>query len=187
MKIPIEVSARHVHLSKEDFEKLYGKNYKLISIRRLSQPREFASKEKIEIINGKEKLSLRIVGPLRENSQAEISLTDAINLKLTPLPKLRVSGDIKGATKGLIKGPRAQLKIPIIIAQRHLHCSQEQAKKMKLKDNQTVRIRVLGKRGLIFDNIVVRVKKEFKTALHLDTDEANAAGISKKVFGEITK
>jgi len=188
LKIPIEVSARHIHLSEKDFKKLYRKNSKLIPIRRLSQPGEFASKEKAEIINGKNKIeNLRIVGPLRKNSQVEISFTDAYNLKLSPIPKLRLSGDIKGATKILVKGSKAQLKIPIIIAKRHLHCSEKDAKKMKLKNNQIIKIKVLGKRGLIFDNIVVRVRKDFKIALHLDTDEANAAGISKKGYGRIIK
>jgi propanediol utilization protein len=187
MKVPIEISARHVHLSKKDFEKLFGKEKKLESIKNLSQSGEFASKNKVDIINKGKRLNARIVGPFRKNSQAEISLTDAYNLILNPLPKVRISGDLKGTTQILIKGSKGQTKIPIIIAQRHLHCSEEDAKKLKLKNNQIIKIRISGKRGLIFDNVVVRIKENFKTSVHLDTDEANAAGISGKVFGEIIK
>jgi putative phosphotransacetylase len=187
IKIPVETSARHTHLSKEDFERLFGKNNNLTPIKKLSQGGEFASNEKIELLNKDKKLLVRIVGPFRKNSQAELSITDAYNLDLNPLPKLRVSGDINGTTKILIKGPKAQLKIPVIIAQRHLHCPEKDAKKLKLKNNQLIKIKIAGKRGLIFENIAVRIKENFKTALHLDTDEANAAGISGKAFGEIVK
>ena len=187
MKIPIEISARHVHLSKKDFEKLFGKNKKLEPIKRLSQIGEFSSKEKIRIINNKNNLDLRVVGPLREHSQAEISLTDAYALKLNPLPKVKLSGDTHGTINAIVKGPKSQIKIPTIIAQRHLHCSEKYAKKLKLKNNQIVKIKVSGKRGLIFDNIIVRIKENFRTFVHLDTDEANAAGISGKGFGKIIK
>jgi propanediol utilization protein len=116
-----------------------------------------------------------------------MSLTDAYNLNLNPLPKIKISGDLKGTTQILIKGSKGQTKIPVIIAQRHLHCSEEDAKKLKLKNNSIIKIKISGKRGLIFDNVVVRVKENFRTSVHLDTDEANAAGISGKVFGEIVK
>jgi putative phosphotransacetylase len=188
-QIPVEISARHIHLSKNDFEKLFGKSKDLHLIKNLSQEGEFASDKKVEIINEKEKLNLRIVGPFREKSQIEISLTDAYQLKLNPLPELRISGDINGTLKVLVKGPKSSIKIPAIIAKRHLHCSREDGKKLKLKDAQIIKIKIPGKRGLIFDNVVVRIKHGFKTSLHLDTDEANAAGInaSRKTFGEIVK
>lgn len=187
MKIPIEISARHVHLSKDDFEKLLGKNKKLKPIKKLSQIGEFASKSKVELINGKEKLNARILGPLRKNSQIEISLTDAYTLKLNPLPKLKLSGDTHGTTSVIVKSTKSQIKIPAIIAQRHLHCSEKDAKKLMLKNHQIVKIKISGKRGLIFDNVVVRIKENFRTSVHLDTDEANAAGISRRGFGEIIK
>ncbi|HOC96798.1 MAG TPA: phosphate propanoyltransferase [Candidatus Pacearchaeota archaeon] len=187
IKVPVEISARHIHLSKEDFEKLFGKNKKLESVKKLSQPGEFASKNKIKIINGKEKLNARILGPLREYSQAEISLTDAYTLKLNPLPKVRLSGDIYETTNVTIKGPKSQIKIPAIIAQRHLHCSEEQAKKIKLKDHQIVSVKIDGQRKITFHNVIVRISKKYNLSVHLDTDEANAAGISEKTFGEIIK
>jgi propanediol utilization protein len=187
IKIPIEVSARHVHLNKEDFEKLFGKGKTPIPIKKLSQPGEFASKQKIEIINGKEKVDVRVLGPLRESSQIEMSLTDAYNLKLNPLPKIRMSGDTHGTIKVLVKGPKGKTKIPVIIAQRHLHCSEEQAKKLKLKPHQIISIKTSGQRKITFNNIIPRISKKYELALHIDTDEANAAGISEETFGEIVK
>ncbi len=186
-KIQVEISARHIHLSKKDFEKLFGKNKELTSIKKLSQPGEFASKEKIEIVNKNERLSARVLGPLREHSQAEISLTDAHKLKLNPLPKIKISGDLKGTTYVVIKGPKGTTKIPVIIAKRHLHCSEEQAKKLKLKDKQIVSVKISGPREITFHNILVRISKKYNLSMHLDTDEANAAGISKKTFGKIIK
>jgi propanediol utilization protein len=186
-KVQIEVSARHIHLSQKDFEKLYGKNSELHPIKNLSQEGEFSSKEIVEIVNGKEKLNVRILGPFRKNSQAELAITDAIKLKLNPLPKLKVSGDLDGTTKVLIKYKNKSIKIPCIIAQRHLHCSPEEAKKLKLKNNQILKIKIPGKRGLIFDNVVVRVNPKFRLSVHLDTDEGNSAGVYGKTFGEIIK
>jgi len=189
-KIPVEISARHVHLSKNDFEKLFGNSQELHLVKNLSQEGEFSSDKTIELINGKNKINnVRIVGPFREKSQIEISLTDAYELKLNPLPELRISGDIIGTIKVLVKGPKSSIKIPAIIAKRHLHCSKEDGKKLKLKDAQIIKIKISGRRGLIFDNVAVRIKHGFKTSLHLDTDEANSAGIgiSGKTFGEIVK
>jgi propanediol utilization protein len=187
MKIPIEISARHMHISEKDFKKLFGEKIKLSLLKKLSQKGEFASDKIIEITNGKQKLNARIIGPFRENSQIEISFTDAHNLKLNNLPKVRVSGDLKNATKVLVRGPKGKLKIPCIIAQRHLHCSEEEAKKLKIKNNQLIKIKTSGERGIIFENVIVRVKPTFRLSFQIDTDEGNAAGIIKKTFGEIIK
>jgi propanediol utilization protein len=187
MKIPIEISARHIHLSEKDFKKLFGKSAELHPIKNLSQDGEFASNEILEISNGKEKLNVRILGPFRKSSQIEISLTDAIKLKLKPLPKIKVSGDLVNTTKVLAKNKNNSIKIPCIIAQRHLHCPETEAKKLKLKNNQIVKIKISGKRGLIFDNIVVRTNPKFRLSVHLDTDEGNSAGISGKTFGELVR
>lgn len=187
MKIPVEISARHVHLSKKDFEKLFGKDKKLKPVKNLSQEGEFASEEIVQITNGKEKLNARILGPFRKNSQAEISLTDAHQLKLKQVPKLRISGDLDNTTKIIIRNKNKKTKIPCIIALRHLHCSEEEAKKLKIKNNQIIKVKISGKRGLIFDGIVVRTNPKYRLSVHLDTDEGNAAGISGKTFGEIVK
>ena len=186
-KIPLEISARHVHLSKEDFEKLFGKNGQLNILKKLSQPGEFASDKIIAIINEDRRIEkVRILGPFRKNSQAEISITDAYSLKLNPLPKIKVSGDLADTTNILIKGPKSSVKIPCIIAQRHIHCSEQEAKKLKLKNNQIVSVKSNGIREITFNNIIVRTGN-YKLALHLDTDEGNAAGIIGKTFGEIVK
>ncbi len=186
MKIPVEVSARHIHLSKEDFEKLFGKDKNLIPIKELSQPGEFASEQMLTIINRDKKIeNSRILGPFRKYSQAEISMTDAYNLKLNPLPKIKSSGDLEGATKILVKGPESSIEIPCIIAKRHIHCSVEEAKKLNIYNNQEVSVEILGERRLTFHDVLVRVSKDYKLALHLDADEGNAAGITEKAFGEI--
>ena len=188
MKIPVEISARHVHLSEKDFEKLFGKNRSLTKIKKLSQIGEFASDKKVKLINSNKKIeNVRILGPFRKNSQAEISMTDAYDLKLKSVPKIRVSGDLVKTTNILVKGPKSSLKISCIIAQRHLHCSPNEAKKLKLKNNQRISIKVRGIREIIFYNIVVRIAENFRLALHLDTDEGNAAGVIKKTSGEIVK
>jgi putative phosphotransacetylase len=186
-KILVEVSARHLHLSQKDFEQLCGKGKILTPIKKLSQPGEFASKEIIELVNEKEKLNARILGPLRKESQAEISLTDAYKLKLNPLPKMRVSGDLNSTTKIMIKGPKGSIKVPVILAQRHLHCSEKQAKKLKLKNNQKISIKVGKEREITFHNVAVRISNKYDLSLHLDTDEGNAAGINGKTYGKIIK
>jgi len=187
-KTLVEVSARHMHLSKKDFEKLFGKNVELTSIKMLSQPGEFASDFKATILNGKRRIeNVRILGPFRKKSQAEIALTDAYHLNLKPLPRIKVSGDLANTSKILVKGTKSSVKIPCIIAQRHLHCSDKEAKKLRLKNNQKISIESGGIRKITFHNAIVRVSKDYSLSLHLDTDEGNAAGISGKTFGKIIK
>jgi propanediol utilization protein len=187
-KVPIEVSARHIHLTKKDFEKLFGNQNPISPIKKLSQEGEFAAEEKISLVNKDKRINnVRVLGPFRKNSQVEIALTDAYHLKLNPLPKIKVSGDLANTTKILVRGPKEQLKIPCIIAQRHLHCSETEAKKLKIKNNQIIKVKILGKRGLIFENIIVRTNPKYRASVHLDTDEGNSAGISGKTFGEIVK
>lgn len=187
-KIPVEISARHIHLSQADFEKLFGKGKNLIPIKKLSQPEEFASKETVTITNRNNKIeNVRILGPFRKSSQAEISFTDAYNLRLFPIPKIKVSGDVANTGKILIKGKKSSIKIPCIIAQRHLHVSPEEAKKLRLKNNQKISIKTKGTRETTFHNIAVRVSEKYRLALHLDTDEGNSAGITGKTFGEMIK
>jgi|WetSurMetagenome_2_1015567.scaffolds.fasta_scaffold151283_2 propanediol utilization protein len=186
MKIPIEISARHIHLSEKDFEKLFGKNEKLIPLRKLSQPGEFASDKTVEIVNRNKKIAnVRVLGPFRKNSQAEISLTDAYFLKLSPMPKIKVSGDLANTTKIIIKGEKSSIQIPCIIAKRHLHASIKEARQLKLKNNQKISVEVEGIRGITFHEIVVRISDNYRLALHLDTDEGNSAGIFGKTEGTL--
>lgn len=177
--IPVEVSALHVHLSQADLEKLFGKNYKLKKLRSLTLPGEFAAKERVEL-NGRK---LRIIGPVRENTQVELSVSDAVKMDIKPV--LRVSGDLKRTPGALLVGPKGKVKIKrgVIIAQRHVHCTSKEAKKLKLKNKQNIAVRIKGKRELIFERVRVRVNDKYKLCCHLDTDEGNAAGINKKAKG----
>jgi len=192
MNIPIEISARHVHLSRKDLDKLFHPGYELTKIKDLSQPGEFACKEMIQII-GKNFSGnrIRIIGPSRKETQVEISRTDALRMDLQTVP-LRLSGDLKGAPKVKITGPSGQIiQVKVIVAKRHLHCSPQQAKKLKIKNDQKLKIRITGDRALTFENIIVRVGDKHKLALHIDTDEGNAAGLGRakktKAFGKIVK
>jgi len=188
-KIPVEVSARHVHLSLEDKEKLFGRGYVLKRIKNLSQEGEFACEETVTISNGEIKIErVRVLGPERKQTQVEISLTDARHLKINP--PIRVSGDVKNSVGINLIGPKGnvQLKEGVIVAKRHLHLSSEEAKKMKLKNEQKIKVKINSvERKLIFEDVVVRVGEKFRKSLHLDTDEGNAAGINGKTFGEIVK
>lgn len=175
-KVIAEISARHLHIARKDLYKLFGKDYQLINIKDLSQPGEFAAKEEVEVI-GKNKMKMRIVGPVRKKTQIELSLTDCRYLGVKPM--IRVSGDLTATPGGLtLKGPKGKivLKTGVIVAQRHLHLPMAQAKAWKLTTGQKVSAKVGGPRGLIFDNIVVRVGN-YATRIHIDTDEANAAGL----------
>jgi len=184
MKIPIEISARHVHVSQKDLEKLFGKGYKLHFLKKLSQTDDFSSKEEVELINKKNKMKVRVLGPCRKYTQAEVSITDSYLLKIKT-PPIKISGELDNAPVIKIKGPKGTVKGKIIIAQRHLHVSEKQAKKLKLRNNQKIKVETSGKRAVIFENVAVRIKDDFKLALHLDTDEGNAAGITGKSSGKI--
>ena len=180
--VPVEISARHIHLTQKHFQKLFGKKDPT-PLRKLSQS-QFAAKETVDLVF-KDKVikNVRIVYPFRKKTQVELSLTDAIHLKIKPV--FRLSGDLKNTPGIKIVGPKGEinLKEGVIIPLRHLHISPEEAKKLNLKNKEKVKIRILGKRALIFENVIVRVKKGFNLALHLDTDEGNAAGIPKKGKG----
>lgn len=176
-KIPAEISGRHIHISRAHLDKLFGKGYQLKPIKELSQPGEFAAKETVEVIGPKGKFKMRIVGPPRKKTQIELALTDARTLGVKA--EFRVSGDLLGTPGGVvIKGPKGKLKLAsgVIIPHRHLHISVEDAKKFKLKNGQKVSAKIGGPRAIVFKEITVRIGN-FTTAIHLDTDEANAAGM----------
>ncbi len=178
--VPVEVSARHCHLSKEDLEKLFGVGYELKKLRQLSQPEEFACQETVDIQFGSKKIEkVRIVGPLRNMTQVEISLTDAVESGVTP--PVRLSGNLKGPSSVILHGPVGTVELAegLIIAKRHIHCATEEAKKFGLKNNDIVSVKVDGDRAVIFNNVVVRVKDGYQLSMHIDTDEGNSAGINK--------
>jgi putative phosphotransacetylase len=180
MKVLVEVSNRHVHLSEKHVKTLFGE---LHLKKDLSQPGQFAAEETVNLINGERIIkNVRILGPGRDQTQVEISTTDAINLKIEPI--LRMSGDLKNTPGITIEGPNGKIKLNegVIIAQRHLHTTPKDATKMSLKNNQKISVDV---GSVIFKNVVVRISENYKTAVHLDTDEGNAAGIKFNAKGTI--
>lgn len=186
-QIPIEVSARHIHITQKDLEVLFGSGYRLTKLRDLSQPGAFAAQECVTLQNGDNKIeNVRIVGPCRSYSQVELCLTDALTLALKNVP-IRKSGDLKGTPGLLLIGPKGRvfLEKGVIIPWRHLHISEKKAQALGLKHGQIVKIQVLGPRALIFGNVLVRVSPHFKLTLHLDTDEGNACGLVKKGRGTL--
>ncbi|MFH1967763.1 MAG: phosphate propanoyltransferase [bacterium] len=186
-KIPIEVSARHIHLSKKDLEKLFGKRYKLSKLKDISQPGEFAAKETVDIEAGSKKiLNVRIIGPGREaKTQLELSKTDGIILGMA-LP-VRDSGNTKNSPGVVVSGPKNKIVIKegVINTWRHIHCSFKKARKFGLEDKNLVSVKTLGNLSVTFHNVRVRLGKNYKFCLHLDTDEGNAAGIVRNGEGRI--
>lgn len=186
MEIPIETSGRHVHLSKKDLEKLFGKGYKLKKMKDLYQPSDFAAEETVNIQgDGDRVLKLRIIGPVREKTQVELSKTDAIFLGMA-VP-IRESGDIKGTPGAVLIGPQNKVKIKegVINSQRHIHCSEKEAKKFGLKNKSFVSVHIDGPGSATFHNVLVKSGKNYKLCMHLDTDEGNAVGIIRQGKGKI--
>ncbi len=176
MNIKVEISARHIHLSEEDYRSLFGDS-KPIGIKELSQ-KDIACEETVEVVGPKNKLpNVRLLIPFRPKSQLEISRSEAIFLGIDP--PLKLSGDLPGAQIKII-GPKGKLEAPIaIVAKRHLHLPPAEAEKLNLKNLDIVSVEIASNRGLIFKNIVVRVAPHYSPAVHIDTDEANAAGMNK--------
>ena len=185
-KIKIEVSARHIHLKKEDFEKLFGVGAELTILKKLSQPGMFAANETVSIKNKNLQIeNLRIVGPLRDYTQIELSKTEARKFKIDS--PLRRSGDIKNSPGIVIVGPKGKVEISdgVIIAKRHIHMTPKDAGEINVKDGDLLKVKIEGERGLIFENVVARVDKDFLLAMHIDTDEGNAGGVEGIGNGEI--
>jgi len=186
MKVPIEISARHIHLCQKDLETLFGKGHYLKRKKELTQPGQFAAEETLDIEN-KERIlkGVRVVGPLRDKTQVELSITDAFTLGIKI--KIKKSGDVAETPGITLLGPKGKLTLErgVIIPWRHIHISEKEAKKRKLKAGQTVSVKVKGKRAVVFNNVKIRTGKNNKFCLHLDTDEGNAANILGKGNGEI--
>jgi propanediol utilization protein len=186
IKVPVEVSARHCHLSKTDLEKLFGAGYELKKIRQLSQPSDFAAEETIDIQAGDKKIEkIRVVGPVRAQTQVEIAKTDAFALGVNP--PLRLSGDLADSIGVTLIGPkgRVDLEKGLIIALRHIHCSPAEAKKLGLKNQDAVAVKIESERPVTFYDVLVRIGDNYKLSLQLDTDEGNAAGLNKTGEGII--
>jgi len=178
LKIIIEISARHVHLAQGDLDTLFGKNYQLTKLRVLSQRGEFAANEVVDLKTARNILKhARILGPDRDYTQIEMSKTDAFYLGLAPL--VRDSGDLAGTPGLTIIGPKGEVQAEhgVILSHRHIHASPEEARKYGLKEGQLVKVKVDGQRGVIFDSVMIKIKAGYVWRMHIDTDEANAAGI----------
>ncbi len=185
----IEVSARHAHLNKEAVDVLFGKNYALTPKKQLSQPGQYVCEEKIDIIGAKSKIeNVSIIGPQRDYVQVEVSQTDA--RKLGVRAPLRESGDLELSAGCKLVGPEGELEIEngLIVAKRHIHATVEDAKNLGIKDGEIVWVLVeSSERRLIFGDVVFRVSPNFLLAMHIDTDEANAAGCWQDSRGKIVK
>lgn len=184
----VEASGRHVHLSRKELDALFGTGYELTKAKDLSQPGQYASKERLTVVGPKGAFhNVVILGPVRKESQVEISLTDCLQLGVKA--PIRESGDIEG-TPGivLVNGDKSvSLDKGLIVAKRHVHMTPEDAEKIGVKNHDIVKVKVEGARPLIFDDVVIRVSLKFATYMHIDYDEANACGFSKGIRGRIIK
>jgi propanediol utilization protein len=186
MRVLLEGSARHAHLSREDADVLFGKGFELSKVRDLSQPGEFLTEEKVTLAGPKGRIErVSILGPIRKATQAEISLSDA--RKLGVEAPIRLSGDLAGSSPVRLEGPAGSVDLSegCVVAKRHLHVTPEDVVKLGIAGRETILVKTEGERGLIFDEISVRVSENFSTAIHLDYDEMNAAGLSGESYGEI--
>ena len=183
----VETSARHVHLSQKDIDALFGAGYQLTNKKDLSQPGQFACEEKVEVIGPKGSLKMSILGPARPASQVEISFSDARVLGL--VPPVRESGDIAATPGCTIKvgDNTVTLDEGVIVAKRHIHMTPADAEAFGVQDKQIVKVALDTARPLIFDDVVVRVSEKFALAMHIDTDECNAAAAAGTVYGTIVK
>lgn len=179
-KVSAEVSARHVHLCKNHLEILFGKNYELTKLQDISQPGQFAANETVVLKSEAREIgNVRVLGPLREITQVEIAMSDVFFLKLKNVP-VRISWDIDNTGSLTIVGPKGTIDLNkgVIVAQRHLHCSDSDAARLGLTHLQIVKIEINSKeRKTVYDDVVVRVSKDYVTMLHVDTDEGNASGL----------
>ena len=187
MKVLVETSARHVHLSQEHLEILFGKGHELTVKKMLSQPGQFACEEKVEVVGTKGSQKMSVLGPVRKDTQVEVSLTDARGLGVTA--PIRESGDIAGSGACKLIGPagEVELKEGVIAAKRHVHMTPEDAQAAGVEDKQIVSLAIESPNGrsLTFGDVVVRVSASYATAAHIDTDESNALAPGKECYGEM--
>lgn len=189
MKFLVETSARHVHLSQEHLEILFGAGYELTKKKDLSQPGQYACEERVTIVGGKKEMpGVSILGPVRKATQVELSLTDARSIGVAA--PVRESGDIAGSGACKIIGPKGEIEITegVIAAKRHIHATPADAEALGVENGEIVNVKIdTDGRSLIFGDVVVRVSDTYALAMHIDTDESNAAGCGREVYGEIVK
>ena len=191
-QVIVETSARHVHLTEEHIEALFGAGHKLVYKKELSQPGQYACEERVSVVGPKNKIDRVIVlGPARKSSQVEISFTDARTLGITA--PVRESGDVAGSGACKLVGPCGEVEISegVIAAKRHIHLTPAAAEELGVADKEIVSVKVNSdsERSVIFGDVVVRVSEKFAPAMHIDTDEANACYNANcaAVYGTIVK
>lgn len=189
MEVLVETSARHVHVTKEVLETLFGKGFELTKKKDLSQPGQYASNERVDVVGPKKTLTgVSILGPVRPETQVELSLTDARSIGVAA--PVRESGDIAGSGACKLVGPCGEVELTegVIAAKRHIHMTTADAAAMGLTDRQIVSVRVPSNgRALVFGDVVVRVSDKYALAMHIDTDESNAGGVAPGTMGEILR
>jgi putative phosphotransacetylase len=186
--IPTAGSNRHIHLSKEDIETLFGIGYELNTFKALSQPGQFAAKEKVDIKGAKGIIKgVRVLGPARSETQVEIFYADSYRLGVKPI--VRMSGDLEGSPGATLIGPKGEVNLSkgVVVAARHMHISPEQAEKMNLKNGDIVSVRKDGVRAIVLDNIPVRCGKGHSLEIHLDIEEANSGMIKNGDLLEVVE
>ena len=184
--VMVETSARHIHVTQEVFEQLFGAGAVLTKKKDLSQPGQYACDEKVTVVGPKGEFKMTILGPVRNATQVELSLSDA--RKIGVAAPVRESGDIAGTPGCKLVGPNGEVEIAegVIAAKRHIHLDEKTAEEFGVKDKQIVSLKVGGNdRNLIFGDVVIRVSDKFAPAAHIDTHESNAAGLAGAVDGEI--
>ena len=187
-KVKVGISNKHLHLSQEHLEILFGKGAALTVKKELGQPGQFAAEETVEIIGPKRSLGqVRVLGPVRKETQVELALTDARGIGIKA--PVRESGKLEGTPGCKLVGPCGEIELDhgVIAALRHVHLNPEQAKEAGVVDKEIVMVKVEGERGLVFDNVLVRSGEAHEAELHFDTDEGNAAGLANDVICEIIK
>ncbi len=188
-KVLVETSARHVHLTQEHIEALFGKGATLTHKKDLSQPGQFACEERVTVVGPKKSIpNVIILGPARKATQVEVSFTDTRTLGVSA--PVRESGDVAGSPGIKLVGPAGEVDIAegVIVAKRHIHFTPEDAAEYGVSDKEIVKLKIESNdRTTVFDDVVVRVNPNFAAAVHLDTDEANAACAFGECYGEIVK
>ena len=188
-KVIVETSARHVHLAKEHVDILFGEGHALTFKKDLSQPGQFACEERVSIVGPKNTIkNVIVLGPERKASQVEVSLTDARTLGVTA--PVRESGDVAGSGACKLVGPCGEVELSegVIVAKRHIHFTPDEAAEANVSDKEIVMVKVVSDgRTTIYDDVVVRVHPNFAAAMHIDTDESNAAMAFGQIYGEIIK
>ena len=188
-EILVETSARHIHLNEEQFKILFGEDAKLEVRAPLSQPGQFVSTSRLDVVGPKRTIAgVSILGPFRKSAQVEVSITDCRTLGVQPV--IRESGDIKGSAPITLVGPAGRIELDegCIVAKRHIHMTPADAEELGVTNGEIVNLEVkTNERSLVFGDVVVRVSDSYGLAMHIDTDESNAAACGREQYGEIVK